>query len=128
MAGGKFNPFAEVHHRCPPFLFLTGADSSFEAAPLDASLPRGLVRLMMGSRFLSWKGDRIPATIPPRLFPLFSLTALLPTRTKILFYKTVKEAQLADREFVVPSGGALGGGLAINLMMHSRAQRHDWDS
>lgn len=62
------------------------------------------------------------------IYPLAFLSALSPDSNKTLFYKAVRESQLADRELIVPSGGMLGGGSSINLMMYSRAQRHDWDS
>lgn len=61
-------------------------------------------------------------------FPLLFPTALLPTSTATLFYKGNAEPQLDNREMIVPTGGVLGGGSSINLMMYSRAQRHDWDS
>ncbi|RDH26413.1 GMC oxidoreductase-domain-containing protein [Aspergillus welwitschiae] len=61
-------------------------------------------------------------------FPLIFPTALLPTSTATLFYKGNAEPQLDNREMIVPAGGVLGGGSSINLMMYSRAQRHDWDS
>ncbi|OJI79822.1 hypothetical protein ASPTUDRAFT_79126 [Aspergillus tubingensis CBS 134.48] len=61
-------------------------------------------------------------------FPLLFPTALLPTSTATLFYKGNAEPQLDNREMIVPAGGVLGGGSSINLMMYSRAQRHDWDS
>ncbi|KAA8643897.1 hypothetical protein EYZ11_013314 [Aspergillus tanneri] len=61
-------------------------------------------------------------------FPLLFPTALLPTSTATLFYKGNAEPQLDNREITVPTGGVLGGGSSINLMMYSRAQRHDWDS
>lgn len=53
---------------------------------------------------------------------------LLPTSKQTIFYKGAKESQLADREVVVPSGGVLGGGSAINALTYSRAQRQDFDS
>lgn len=52
----------------------------------------------------------------------------MPTSNATLFYQGNKESQLNDREIVVPSGGTLGGGSSINLMMYSRAQREDFDS
>ncbi|KAL3253586.1 hypothetical protein ABHI18_009381 [Aspergillus niger] len=61
-------------------------------------------------------------------FPLLFPTALLPTSTATLFYKGNAEPQLDNHEMIVPTGGVLGGGSSINLMMYSRAQRHDWDS
>lgn len=60
--------------------------------------------------------------------PALFLSALMPTSNATLFYQGVKESQLNDRELVVPSGGTLGGGSSINLMMYSRAQRSDFDA
>ncbi|KAL9110563.1 MAG: hypothetical protein Q9227_004921 [Pyrenula ochraceoflavens] len=53
---------------------------------------------------------------------------LLPDSKTTMFYKSNKEKQIADRELVVPSGGLLGGGSSVNLMMYTRAQRHDFDA
>jgi choline dehydrogenase-like flavoprotein len=66
--------------------------------------------------------------VPTVVHPALSLGALVPTSDVTLFYQGVKESQLNDRELVVPSGGTLGGGSSINLMMYSRAQRSDFDA
>jgi alcohol oxidase len=42
---------------------------------------------------------------------------LAPEKMMAIFYKTVKEEQLAGREMVVPSGGILGGGSSINAAL-----------
>jgi choline dehydrogenase-like flavoprotein len=60
--------------------------------------------------------------------PALCLNALMPTSHATIFYQAVKEHQLADRELVVPSGGTLGGGSSINLMMYSRPQRSDFNA
>ncbi|KAK6206534.1 hypothetical protein LQW54_007604 [Pestalotiopsis sp. IQ-011] len=62
------------------------------------------------------------------IHPVLFLGALMPTSTTTLFYNGQKEPQIANRQLSVPAGGVLGGGSSINLMMYSRAQRHDWDS
>ncbi|EPE35077.1 FAD/NAD(P)-binding protein [Glarea lozoyensis ATCC 20868] len=64
-----------------------------------------------------------PAVVHPLLF----LSHLLPTSKRTIFYQGTAEAQLGGRKLVVPSGGSLGGGSSINLMMYSRAQRSDWN-
>ncbi len=66
----------------------------------------------------------VPAIIHPALF----MSGLLPTSNATLFYQSSAEKQLNNRELVVPSGGTLGGGSSINMMMYSRAQRSDFDS
>jgi choline dehydrogenase-like flavoprotein len=66
----------------------------------------------------------VPTIVHPALF----LSGLIPTSNATLFYQGVPESQLNDRQLVVPSGGTLGGGSSINLMMYSRAQRVDFDS
>lgn len=66
----------------------------------------------------------VPTIVHPALF----LSALMPTSNATLFYQGKKESQLGDRELVVPSGGTLGGGSSINIMMYSRAQRSDFDA
>jgi alcohol oxidase len=60
--------------------------------------------------------------------PALFLSALMPTSNVTIFYQGIKESQLDDRELIVPSGGTLGGGSSINLMMYSRAQRSDFNS
>ncbi|RYP36322.1 hypothetical protein DL767_003475 [Monosporascus sp. MG133] len=46
---------------------------------------------------------------------------LLPGAKTTLTYKSKKSESLADKEVAVPSGGVLGGGSAVNMMMYSRA-------
>lgn len=65
---------------------------------------------------------------PSVVHPVLFLSHLMSTSKKTLFYKGAKEAQLGDREVVVPSGGVLGGGSSINMMTYSRAQRDDFNS
>ena len=60
--------------------------------------------------------------------PILFLSHLLPTSNTTLFYQGTAEEQLGGRQLVVPSGGVLGGGSSINLMMYTRAQRSDWDA
>jgi alcohol oxidase len=66
----------------------------------------------------------VPTIVHPSLF----LSGLMPTSNATLFYQGNKESQLHDRQLTVPSGGTLGGGSSINLMMYSRAQNIDFDS
>jgi choline dehydrogenase-like flavoprotein len=66
----------------------------------------------------------VPTVVHPALF----MGGLLPTSNATLFYQGNAEKQLNNRELVVPSGGTLGGGSSINLMMYSRAQRRDFDA
>lgn len=53
---------------------------------------------------------------------------LYPNSKTAIFYKTNKQAELADREVVIPTGGILGGGSSINFMLYTRPQRTDLDS
>jgi alcohol oxidase len=66
----------------------------------------------------------VPTIVHPALF----MGGLMPTSNATLFYQSNSEKQLNNRELVVPSGGTLGGGSSIALMMYSRAQRADFDS
>jgi len=66
----------------------------------------------------------VPTVVHPALF----MGGLVPTSNATLFYQGNSEKQLNNRQLVVPSGGTLGGGSSINLMMYSRAQRSDFDS
>ncbi|CAG8976839.1 hypothetical protein HYALB_00009104 [Hymenoscyphus albidus] len=65
---------------------------------------------------------------PTIVHPLLFLSYLAPTSNATLFHQATAEEQLGGRELVVPSGGVLGGGSSINLMMYSRAQRTDFDN
>ncbi|RYP77333.1 hypothetical protein DL771_001128 [Monosporascus sp. 5C6A] len=61
-------------------------------------------------------------------YPALFLSHLLPGAKTTLTYKSKKSENLVDREVAVQSGGVLGGGSAMNMMMYSRAQRSDFDS
>ena len=65
---------------------------------------------------------------PSIIHPVLFFGNLQPENKKALFYKSKKEKAIAGRELVVPAGGVLGGGSSINILMYSRAQRHDFDS
>lgn len=66
----------------------------------------------------------MPEVVHPALYP----RNLFPSSKITLFWPTRKSPQLADRSPIVPSGGTLGGGSAINWMVYTRAQRSDFDS
>ena len=53
---------------------------------------------------------------------------LYPGSRTAIFYSGTKQPQLADREPVITTGGLLGGGTSINIMLYSRALRSDFDS
>lgn len=54
----------------------------------------------------------MPEVVHPALYP----RNLFPTSKITLFWHTKKSPQLADRTPIVPSGGTLGGGSAMNWM------------
>lgn len=56
------------------------------------------------------------------------MSGLAPGNKYNLFYKAAESEALAGRELVVPSGGVLGGGSSVNLMVYTRAQRSDFES
>lgn len=60
----------------------------------------------------------------PALYP----RNLFPTSKNMLFWQTRKSSHLANRAPIVPSGGTLGGGSAVNWMVYTRAQRSDFDA
>jgi alcohol oxidase len=66
----------------------------------------------------------LPEVVHPGLYP----RNLFPNSKVTLFWKTRKSDKLAGRSPIVPSGGTLGGGSAINWMVYTRAQRSDFDS
>lgn len=66
----------------------------------------------------------MPEVVHPALYP----RNLFPSSKITLFWQTKKSPQLVDRSPIVPSGGTLGGGSAMNWMVYTRAQRSDFDS
>ena len=54
----------------------------------------------------------MPEVVHPALYP----RNLFPNSKITLFWQTKKSPQLADRSPIVPSGGTLGGGSAMNWM------------
>lgn len=65
-----------------------------------------------------------PEVVHPGLYP----RNLFPTSKYTLFWQGNESPQLAGRKPIVPSGGTLGGGSAINWMVYTRGQRSDFDS
>ena len=66
----------------------------------------------------------VPEVVHPALYP----RNLFPNSKYTLFWHGNKSEQLAGRLPIVPSGGTLGGGSAINWMVYTRGQRSDFDS
>lgn len=66
----------------------------------------------------------MPEVVHPALYP----RNLFPSSKITLFWQTKKSQHLAGRSPIVPSGGTLGGGSAINWLVYTRAQRSDFDS
>lgn len=65
---------------------------------------------------------------PAVRYPALGFGNFLPTSNLTLFYESVSEPSTNDRRVVVPSGGTLGGGSAINMLTYSRAQRTDFET
>jgi alcohol oxidase len=65
-----------------------------------------------------------PEVVHPALYP----RNLFPNSKYTLFWQGNESPQLANRKPIVPSGGTLGGGSAINWMVYTRGQRSDYDS
>ncbi|KAK0652390.1 GMC oxidoreductase-domain-containing protein [Cercophora newfieldiana] len=74
------------------------------------------------------EGGRDNYNVPSVVHAALGPQNLLPENKMAIFYKTVREDQLAGREMVVPSGGVLGGGSSINVGLYTRAQRSDYDA
>lgn len=66
----------------------------------------------------------VPEIVHPGLYP----RNLFPNSKYTLFWQGKQSPQLAGRKPIVPSGGTLGGGSAINWMVYTRGQRSDFDS
>lgn len=55
-----------------------------------------------------------PEIVTPALYPLNSQ----PDSETAIFYKSAKSKHIANREYIVPSGGTLGGGSSMNFLMY----------
>ncbi|KAK4450154.1 GMC oxidoreductase-domain-containing protein [Podospora aff. communis PSN243] len=97
-----------------------GSAGCIVAGRLAAADPNLHILLIEGGR----NNYNDPNVIHAALGPL----NLAPEKKMAIFYKTVREEQLAGREMVVPSGGILGGGSSINAALYTRAQRSDYDA
>ncbi|EMC96378.1 hypothetical protein BAUCODRAFT_122385 [Baudoinia panamericana UAMH 10762] len=64
-----------------------------------------------------------PLTRTPALFP----ANLVPNSRTALWYKSERSDALAGRECPILTGGVLGGGSSINVMLYSRAHKGDFD-
>ena len=69
-------------------------------------------------------GYQDPTITIPGLFS----SHLKPDSNKTLFYKSKATPHVAGRENIVATGGCLGGGSAINIMLYARAQGVDFDN
>jgi alcohol oxidase len=66
----------------------------------------------------------MPEVVHPALYP----RNLFPNSKITMFWHGNQSEHLAGRKPIVPSGGTLGGGSAMNWMVYTRAQRSDFDS
>jgi alcohol oxidase len=73
------------------------------------------------------EGGENNANVPHVQLPALLLQHQLPGSRTAIFWQGNKSEYLAGRAPVVPTGGILGGGSSINLMLYSRAQGSDFD-
>ncbi|KAI1781537.1 alcohol oxidase-like protein [Hypoxylon cercidicola] len=64
---------------------------------------------------------------PSIVYPAFIFDHIKPGNKYTTFYKGNKSDLLNDRELMLVTGGVLGGGSSINMVLYSRAQRSDID-
>ncbi|KAI1425154.1 GMC oxidoreductase [Xylaria sp. FL1777] len=65
---------------------------------------------------------------PQLAHPVMVMSHLAPGGKYNLDYKSKASAHLAGRELVLPTGGVLGGGSSVNMMVYTRPQRSDFDA
>ena len=107
------------------------------AAPVTHVFPGGLAGCVVAGRLAEAdpkltilvieqgpNSYEVPEVVHPGLYP----RNLFPTSKYTLFWQGNESPQLAGRKPIVPSGGTLGGGSAINWMVYTRGQRSDFDS
>ncbi|GAP88689.1 putative alcohol oxidase [Rosellinia necatrix] len=66
--------------------------------------------------------------IPELAHPAMLMSNLAPGNRHNLYYKAKASPDLAGRELVIPTGGVLGGGSSVNLMVYTRPQRSDFEA
>ncbi|KAK5116559.1 hypothetical protein LTR85_009184 [Meristemomyces frigidus] len=97
-----------------------GVAACVVASRLAAAEPGLVILVIEGGE----NNDGKDIVVNPALFPLH----LLPKSKTAVWYKANKSESLAGREYILPTGGILGGGSSINIMLYSRAQKRDFDS
>ncbi|KAI0903248.1 GMC oxidoreductase-domain-containing protein [Ustulina deusta] len=81
-----------------------------------------------GLSILVIEGGATNDNVMDLMYPAFMVQSLGPESIYNHYYKAVPSEALGNRELVVPTGGVLGGGSSVNLMVYTRAQRSDFDS
>lgn len=66
--------------------------------------------------------------LPTIEHPAAFFSNLAPDSKTMIFNVSKSSVHVGNRPLVVPSGGVLGGGSAINFMTYSRAQNQDLDA
>ncbi|KAI0156748.1 alcohol oxidase-like protein [Hypoxylon sp. FL1284] len=64
---------------------------------------------------------------PNIVHPAFVFSYIMPGSKYTNFYRGSRSDILNGRELILPTGGVLGGGSSINMVLYSRAQRSDID-
>lgn len=90
------------------------------AARLAAADPNLSVLLIEGGE----NNHNVENVVNPALFR----EHLMPTARTAVSYKGRISSELGNRHPVVQTGGILGGGGSINIMLYTRGQRSDYDS
>ncbi|KAI0376775.1 GMC oxidoreductase [Hypomontagnella monticulosa] len=66
--------------------------------------------------------------LPSIYHPALYRTNYTPDTTAATYFQARREAQLAEREILIPTGGILGGGSSVNGSIYTRPQMCDFDS
>lgn len=114
IAGGMNSPFQYTYiyqprHTCLHYVLSGGTAACVVAGRLAEADPELSILVV--------EGGQDNYNVPNIVNPLMAYQHLLPKSKRAILYKARASRHLAGRESLVQTGGTLGGGSSINLMM-----------